>query len=72
MLTTLRSATSGRVVKGELLDCVPVFLDEHLSRESRKLSVMMQRELVSYSGGPKSLEIFSASCEESVLPIRHV
>ena len=27
-------------------DCVPVLPDEHLSRESRKLTVMIRRELV--------------------------
>ena len=30
-------------------DCVPVLPDEHLSRESQKLTVMIRRELVSYS-----------------------
>ena len=30
-------------------DCVPVLSDEHLSRESRKLTVMMRQELVSCS-----------------------
>ena len=34
-------------------DCVPVLPDEHLSRESRKLTVMIWRELVSYSRGWK-------------------
>ena len=49
MVTTLRSACSAKVVKGELLAIVflvrPV---KHLSRESRKLTVMVRRELVSY------------------------
>ena len=47
-------------------DCVPVLSDEHLSRESRKLTVMMRREPVSCSRGYKSLAISSALCDESV------
>ena len=40
---------------------------KHLSRESRKLTVMMQRELVSYSVTQhKSLAIFSVSHEGPV------
>ena len=34
-------------------DCVSVLPDEHLSRESRKLTVMIRRELVSCSRGCK-------------------
>ena len=34
-------------------DYVPVLPDEHLSRESRKLTVMIRRELVSCSRGHK-------------------
>ena len=48
-------------------DCVPVLLDEHLSRESRKLTVMMRRELVAVREVLKSLKIFSALGEESAL-----
>ena len=53
---TLRSVISAKVAQGELLtgfflrgdycDCVPVLPDEHLSRESRELTVMMRQELV--------------------------
>ena len=44
----------------------PVHPDKHLSRESRKLTVMMWRELVSYSVTKyKSLAIFSALCDGS-------
>ena len=43
---TLRSAISATVALGELLRLCPVLPDERLSRESRKLTVMMQRELV--------------------------
>ena len=39
-------------------DCVPVLSDEHLSRESRKLTDMMRRELVSCSRGHKILNDF--------------
>ena len=34
-------------------DCVSVLLDEHLNRESRKLTVMIRRVLVSCSRGCK-------------------
>ena len=45
-------------------DCVSGWTDKHLSRESRKLTVMMQRELVSYSVTQyKYLAIFSMSDE---------
>ena len=37
---------SAKAAKGELRDCAPVIPDEHLSRESRKVTVMMQRETV--------------------------
>ena len=37
-------------------DCVPVLPDEHLSRESRKLTVMMRRELVAVHEVVKSLK----------------
>ena len=41
-----------------------VYPDKHLSRESQKLTVMMRRELVSYSVTKyKSLVIFSALCD---------
>ena len=40
-------------------DCVPVLPDEHLSRESRKLTVMIRRELVSCSRGCKIFKDFS-------------
>ena len=46
-------------------DCVPVLPDEHLSRESRKLTGMMRRELVAVREVFKSLKIFSALGEES-------
>ena len=48
-------------------DCVPVLLDEHLSRESRKLTGMMRRELVAVREVLKSLKIFSALGDESAL-----
>ena len=38
--------------------------DKHLSRESRKVTIMMWRELVSYLVTKyKSFAIFSASCD---------
>ena len=40
-------------------DCVPILSDEHLSRESRKLTVMIRRELVSCSRGCKIFKNFS-------------
>ena len=46
-------------------DCVPVLPDEHLNRESRKLTVMMWQELVAVREVPKSLKIFFALGEES-------
>ena len=46
-------------------DCVPVLPDEHLSRESRKLTGMMRQELVAVREVLKSLKIFSALGEES-------
>ena len=64
---TLRSAISAKVALGELLPCVPVLSDEHLSRESRKLTVMMRRELVAVREVLKSLNSFSALGEESAL-----
>ena len=39
-------------------DCVPVLPDEHLSRESRKLTVMIRRELVSCSRGSQIFKDF--------------
>ena len=45
--------------------CVPVLPDEHLSRESRKLTGMMRRELVAIREVLKSLKIFSTLGEES-------
>ena len=45
-------------------DCVPVLPDEHLSRESQKLTGMMRRELVAVREVLKSLKIFSALGEE--------
>ena len=59
---TLHSAISAKVEN--YCDCVPVLPDEHLSRESRKLTVMIRRELVA-ERGLKSLKIFPASGEES-------
>ena len=41
-------------------DCVPVLPDEHLSRESQKLTVMMRRELVAVREVVKSLTIHPA------------
>ena len=55
---TLRSAISAKVALGELLYCVPVLPDEHLSTESRKLIVMIRRELVNYLRGCKILKDF--------------
>ena len=55
-----------RQAKENYCDCALVVPDERLSRESRKLTVMMRRALVNYSRGLQSLEIFSALCEESV------
>ena len=45
VLATLRSAISARVVKENYYDCALVISDEHLSRESRKLTVMIQQEI---------------------------
>ena len=42
VLTTLRSALSARVERENYYDCVLVYPDEHLSRESQKLTVMMR------------------------------
>ena len=47
-------------------DCVLILLDEHLGRESWKLTVMMRWELVSCLKGSKFLAIFSALCNKSV------
>ena len=58
MLATLRSVLSARVVKGELLIVFLVYPRKHLSRESRKLTVMIQRELVSYSEVKNLLRFF--------------
>ena len=42
--------------KENYCDCAPVIPDEHLSRESRKLTVMMQRETVQpLEDSPESL-----------------
>ena len=48
---TLRSAISAKVALENYYDCVPVLPDEHLSRESRKPTVMIRQELVSCSRG---------------------
>ena len=40
-------------------DCVSVLPDEHLSRGSRKLTIMIQRELVSSLSGHKIFKDFS-------------
>ena len=55
----LRSVNSAKVERGEnYCDCALVFPDEHLSRESTKLSGMMWRELVAVREVLKSLKIF--------------
>ena len=46
-------------------DCALVHPEEHLSRESRKLTGMMRRELVAVREVLKSLKIFSALGEET-------
>ena len=53
---TLHSVPSTKVRWENYYDCVPDLPDEHLSRESRKPTVMMQRELVSCSRGCKILK----------------
>ena len=64
---TLRSAISAKVAVGELLRLYPGSSDEHLGRESQKLTVVIRRETGRCSRGLKSLKIFSASGEESAL-----
>ena len=45
--------------KENYCDCALVIPDEHLSRESRKLTVMIRRELVNCSSGHKIFKNFS-------------
>ena len=59
---------SAKVAQGELLRLCPGLPDEHLSRESRKLTGMMRRELVAIREVLKSLKKISALGEESVSP----
>ena len=44
VFATLRSVLSAKAAKGELLRLCLVIPDEHLSRESQKLTVMIKRE----------------------------